>query len=145
MTSPMCHPLRCPPPRLPATDARFTSQVADPIRRLATVVPTTEGVIHALQPDPGHAIHHDQASAQPIFVPIPRPLAATATTRFTSKVADPIHGLTAVVPTTRGVVHALQPDPGHAIHHDQASAQPISVPAIVQLPVIHATLLSGKP
>ncbi len=75
----------------------------------------------------------------------PRPLAATATARFTSKVADPIHGLTAVVPTNGGVIHALQPDPGHAIHHGQASAQPSSVPSIVQLPAIDATLLSDKP
>jgi hypothetical protein len=90
-------------PSLPATDARFTSQVADPIRGLMEVVPTTGGVIHALQPDPGHATHHGQASAQPIFVPIPRLLAATATTTFTSKVADSIHGLTAVVSTTGGV------------------------------------------
>jgi hypothetical protein len=31
----------------------------------------------------------------------------TAAARFTSQDADPIHGLTAVVLTTRGVIHAL--------------------------------------
>jgi hypothetical protein len=54
-------------------------------------------------------------------------LNATATARFTSQVADPIHGPPAVVPTIGGVIHALQPDPGRVIHHGQASERPISV------------------
>jgi hypothetical protein len=117
-------------PLTAASEARFTNQVTDTIHGLTAVVPTTGSVIHALHPETGHAIHHCQVSAHTASVPPPQPVAVHASNaRFTtSQVADPINRLTAAVPTTGGVIHALQPNPGHAIHHGQASAQPIFVP-----------------
>jgi hypothetical protein len=97
--------------------ARFASQASDPIHGLETVDLTTGDAHGVPQPAPGHEIRHDQAPTH-LSPYSPTPLTSASQARFTSQVADPIHGLTAVVPTTGGVIHALHPDPGHEIRHD---------------------------
>jgi hypothetical protein len=106
--------------------ARFASQASDPIHGLETVDLTTGDAHSVPQPAPGHEIRHDQASTHLSPYPL-TPLTAASQARFTSQVADPIHGLTAVVPTTGSVIHALHPDPGHEIRRDQASRPPVTV------------------
>ncbi len=66
-------------------------------------------------------MHSSPLLAMCIAIDALPPLTATATARFTSKVADPIRGLMAVNLAAGSVIRALQPAPGHEIRHDQAS------------------------